>query len=101
MITVKFQKRKDDFFFGLKRVRNRSTRRMIRLIKGDAKCRHLKRLPVKGLRGRCLSVWGPEPHTLPLQTVYVYTVYILTQGTCDKILWLDTKRSVSYSKVLV
>ncbi len=37
----------------------------IRLIEGNAKCRHLKNGPVKGLCGRCLSVWGPETHTPP------------------------------------
>jgi hypothetical protein len=36
-------------------------RRNIRLIEGNAKCRHLKDWPVKGLCGRCLSVWGPFP----------------------------------------
>ncbi len=48
-------------------------RREIRLIEGNWKCRHLKNLPVKGLCGRCLSVWSPEPHTPspPLHTVYV------------------------------
>jgi hypothetical protein len=37
----------------------------------------------RGLCGtsRCLSVWGPEPHTSPPSTtVYVYTVYVFTQG---------------------
>ncbi len=33
--------------------------------------------PVKGLCGRCLSVWGPGPYP-PLQTVYVKTVYLFT-----------------------
>jgi hypothetical protein len=32
------------------------TLRKIRLIEGNAKCRHLKNLIVKGLCGRCLSV---------------------------------------------
>jgi hypothetical protein len=36
-------------------------RRKIRLIEGNAKCRHQK-----GLCGRCLSARGPEPHTPPL-----------------------------------
>ncbi len=36
-------------------------RRKIRLIENNAKCRHLKKLPVKGLCGRCLSVLGPLP----------------------------------------
>jgi hypothetical protein len=34
-------------------------RRKIRLIEGNAKCRHLKKLTVQGLCGRCLSVSGP------------------------------------------
>ncbi len=57
-------------------------RRKIRLLEGQAKYRHLKNWPVKGRRGRCLSVWGPEPHThpLPFHIVYVYTVYLFTQG---------------------
>jgi hypothetical protein len=29
----------------------------IRLIEGNAKCRHLKKLPVKGPCGKCLSVY--------------------------------------------
>jgi hypothetical protein len=34
-----------------------------------------KKLTLKGLCGRCLFVWRPEPHTFPpLHTVYVYTV---------------------------
>jgi len=47
-------------------------RRKLRLIEGYAKCRHLKKITCKGTlrRGRCLFVWGSEPHTL--QTVYVY-----------------------------
>jgi serine/threonine protein kinase len=51
------------------------TRRRIRLIEGNTKCRHLKKFTCKGLCGRCLSVWGPEPHIPPLHTVHVYTVY--------------------------
>ncbi len=30
-----------------------------------AKCRHVKNWPVKGLCGRCLFVWFPEPHPPP------------------------------------
>jgi hypothetical protein len=41
----------------------RYKRRKIRLIEGNAKCRHLKKCPLKGLCGRCLSVRGPGPHT--------------------------------------
>jgi hypothetical protein len=39
-----------------------------------------KNLPVKGLCGRCLFVCGTEPHSPPLHTVYVHTVYQFTQG---------------------
>jgi hypothetical protein len=35
---------------------DKMNRRKIRLIVSDAKCRHLKKLPVKRLCGRCLSV---------------------------------------------
>ncbi len=35
--------------------------RKIRLIESHEKCRHLKKLPAKGLCCRCLSVWGPAP----------------------------------------
>jgi hypothetical protein len=50
----------------------------IRLIECNAKCRHLKNCPVKGLCCRCLSVWGPEPHTPPPLThcIRVYSILI-------------------------
>jgi hypothetical protein len=35
--------------------------RKIRLIESHEKCRHLKKLPAKGLCCRCLSVWGSAP----------------------------------------
>ncbi len=58
-----------------------STRRKIRLIEGNAKCRHLQtNLSVKGHCGRCSSVCGADPHAPHLYTVYVYTVYLFTQG---------------------
>ncbi len=59
-----------------------SARRKLRLIEGNAKCRHLKNGLVKGLCGRCLSAWGSEPHNPPsnLHTVYVYRVYLFIQG---------------------
>ncbi len=55
-------------------------RRKIRLIEGNAKCRHLKKLTWKGLCGRCLSVWGPELHTPPPLTPCkrVYSILIHT-----------------------
>jgi hypothetical protein len=54
----------------------------------NAKCRHLKNLPVKRLRGRFLSVWSeapfspiPPPRTLHIVYVpYIGTVYLFTQG---------------------
>ncbi len=55
--------------------------RKTRLIEGNAKCCHLKKWPAKGLCGRCLFVWGPQPHTPPpLRTVHAYTVYLFTKG---------------------
>ncbi len=44
----------------------------------------LKNWPVKELCGRCLSVWGPEPHTPPLHTVYVYTYSVYIQYTFSR-----------------
>ncbi len=37
-----------------------------------------KNWPVKGLCGRCLSVWGPEPHHTPPYTLYTCIHYIHT-----------------------
>jgi hypothetical protein len=53
-------------------------RRKIRLIEGNAKCRHLKKLTCKRTCGRSLSVWGPA-HTPPPLThtcIRVYSVRI-------------------------
>ncbi len=54
-------------------------RRKIRLIEGNTKCRYLqKKLPVKGLCGRYLSVWGPDPISPPPYTLYTCIQYIHT-----------------------
>ncbi len=59
----------------------RANRRRIRLIEGNAKCRHIKNWLVKGFLGRCLSFWGPEPIYHSPYTLYIcYTVYFFTQG---------------------
>ncbi len=66
-------------------------RRKIRLTEGNAECRHLNNLPVKGLCGRCLSVWGPEPHIPPLtQCIRVYSVLIHT-GKRERGSWTTEK----------
>ncbi len=43
-----------------------------------AKSRHVKNLPVQGLCGRCLSVWGPLPSYDPIPP----SPYTLVQYTC-------------------
>jgi len=68
-------------------------------------------LPVNGLCGSCLSVWGPEPYTpltncipvysipiTPWHTMCAYTVYLITQGrgetlTCRE-RWVATVHKV-------
>jgi hypothetical protein len=55
--------------------------RLVRLIESNVKCRHLKNLPREGLCGRCFICLRPPPPSYdPLHTVYVYTVYLFTQG---------------------
>ncbi len=56
-----------------------SNRRKIRLIEGNAKCRHLKNWPVQGLCGRRLSVRCPEPPP-PLHYFLNTVLYLFTQG---------------------
>ncbi len=51
-----------------------------RLIEGNVKCRHLYNWPVKGLCGKCFSVWCPEPYIPPLHNVYAYTVNLHRKG---------------------
>ncbi len=52
-------------------------RRTISLKEGNAKRRNQKNWSVKELCGRCLSVWGQEPHTPPPPyTLYVYRIHI-------------------------
>jgi hypothetical protein len=78
--------------------------RKIRLIEGNAKCRHLKSLLLKGLFGRCLSVWGPEPHTPPnpytLYTCiqYTYSAYSHTEGGGGKSWTKDKVRGATVHK---
>ncbi len=67
-------------------IRYCSTRRKIRLLEGNAKCRHLKELNLKGtLRQVFISLWPrtlypyPLPYTLFTCIVYT-TVYFFTQG---------------------
>jgi hypothetical protein len=52
--------------------------RKIRLIEGNSRCRLLTNLSVKGLCGRCLSVWGSKPHTPPPYTLYTCKQYTLS-----------------------
>jgi hypothetical protein len=53
-------------------------RRKIRIIEGNAKCRHLKTLTCKDTLLQVFISLRPEPHAQPLYTLY--TVYLFTQG---------------------
>jgi hypothetical protein len=70
-------------------------RRKIRLIEDSAKCRHLINLHIKGLCGRCLPAWGPEPHIPPphftLYTCILYAVNLFTQGRWEEGEWTREK----------
>jgi hypothetical protein len=54
-----------------------------------------KNLSVKGLCRRCLSVRGPEPH---FPTVYVYRVYLFTQGRGGESLTREKGRGAAVHK---
>ena len=77
-------------------------RRKIRLIEGKYKISsYNKNLSVKGLCGRCLSIYlGPEPHTPPpLHTLWVYTVYLFTQRRGGGESWTRERGNSSQSWV--
>ncbi len=54
----------------------------INIIDTKAKCRHLKNLPVKGLCGRCLSVWGSLPSFDAIPYTPPYTLYTYIRVYC-------------------
>ncbi len=80
------------------------TRTKIRLIEGNAKCRHLKNLPVKWLWGRCYSVWGPEPHSRPPTflthciRVYKCTFSHWEEGRIEPESWLERHQFTKLDK---
>ncbi len=56
---------------------------LVNYIDTKATCRHLEKRPVKELCGICLYVWGPEPPPPPTHCIlvlFLYTVYLFTQG---------------------
>jgi hypothetical protein len=61
---------------------DKNIHRKMRLIEGNAKCCHLKKLTGKWTLRQVLTVWGPGPYTPPqthTHTVYLFTVYLFTQ----------------------
>ncbi len=77
--------------------------RKIRLIESNAKCRYLKKLTCKGTLWQVFylseSPCPPmTPYSRPLHTVYVYTVYLFTQGRGGGKL---TNSSQNRSKILI
>ncbi len=58
-----------------------TARRKIRLIAGNAKCSHLENFTLKGtLRQLFICLRPRTSYPPPLHTVYVFTVYLFTEG---------------------
>ncbi len=73
-------------------------RRKKRLMEGNGKCRHLKKLTCTGTLQQvliCLRTTPPPPHT---HTVYLYTVYLFTQRKGEGESW--TREKVRVATVL-
>ncbi len=61
------------------------TCRKIRLLEGNAKYRHLKKVTCKGTLRQVFICLKPRIPYPPLHNVYVYTVYIFTQGGGERV----------------
>ncbi len=69
-------------------------RRKIRLIEGNAKCRHLKKLTCKGtLRHVFICLRPPFAHCIP-----VYSVYLFTHGRGGESLTREKVRGATVHK---